>query len=629
MDSEAPEHRKKSGLARRLFKAVGKAGQAAGQAVGKVGQAAGDAAGSLIRTAGQTAKSAGGRAMLTFSKETESTSPASPRELAEAFTKWLLEEHQGKADLQQQKPSTVELTELGQVSCFYEVWLEEPGLTGRRFRFLVRQSPLSEWEANFPETDQKWDYRAMVTVSWPQNLLSEPKDFGVLIWDQASLVGERDAAVDLLQTWLVEEAGGTFPHKKVLPKSSSQKKQEPIPIFGRDQEMKQATSLLLAPRPREMRQKTLLSLAAPGGTGKSFFLKALKRQVEPRVVWAGVDHQGIESDGSGVGLLGRILSELAKQLEEQAVDMSGFAKELRAFRKRVEAVESGEPGGFFGHLKKAAETAAGINPVLGAMSAGVVFLTSWRQEAKEESEALAKDNAVKALTDAFKEDLGSHVKARSGRALCWMRPVLIFDTYEWLAPLIDTWIRTDLLSGNFLETTGVVVVLSGREHLLRTDTRWSEWQHQIANITLAPFDLSTTREFLTSIQVDESRIESLYKFTEGLPLFLSLAAQIDQPDEAIKILTERVLEEVPKEHWLNFQKASLLDHFHARSLETLFSDLPEEDRATLTTLLNNATFTVSNDGKRAFLGPVKRVFERALLLQIGEAAVDELKNSLS
>ncbi|MCA9775780.1 MAG: hypothetical protein KC800_03655, partial [Candidatus Eremiobacteraeota bacterium] len=337
MDSEAPEHRKKSGLARRLFKAVGKAGQAAGQAVGKVGQAAGDAAGSLIRTAGQTAKSAGGRAMLTFSKETESTSLASPRELAEAFTKWLLEEHQGKADLQQQKPSTVELTELGQVSCFYEVWLEEPGLTGRRFRFLVRQSPLSEWEANFPETDQKWDYRAMVTVSWPQSLLSEPKDFGVLIWDQASHVGERDAAVDLLQTWLVEEAGGTFPHKKVLPKSSSQKKQEPIPIFGRDQEMKQATSLLLAPRPREMRQKTLLSLAAPGGTGKSFFLKALKRQVEPRVVWAGVDHQGIESDGSGVGLLGRILSELAKQLEEQAVDMSGFAKELRAFRKRVEA----------------------------------------------------------------------------------------------------------------------------------------------------------------------------------------------------------------------------------------------------------------------------------------------------
>ena len=629
MDTEASEHRKKSGLARRLFKAVGKAGQAAGQAVGKVGQVAGDAAGSIIRTAGQTAKTAGGRAMLTFSRETETTSPATPRELAESLTRWLLEEHQGKADLQQQKPSTVELTELGQVACFYEVWLEEPGLTGRRLRFIIRQSPLSDWEANFPATEQKCDYRAMIVVNWPQTLLTEPKNFGALIWDQATLVGERDAAVDLLQTWLVEEAGGTFPHKRVVPKASSKKQQEPIPIFGRDQEMKQATSLLLAPRPRELHQKTLLSLAAPGGTGKSFFLKALKRQVETRVVWAGGDHQGIESDGSGVGLLGRILSELAKQLEEQSVDMSGFSKELRAFRKRVEAVESGEPGGFFGHLKKAAETAAGINPVLGAMSAGVVFLTSWRQEAKEESEALAKDNAVKALTDVFKEDLSSHIKARSGKALCWKRPVLIFDTYEWLAPLIDTWIRTDLLSGNFLETTGAIVVLSGREHLLRTDTRWSEWQHQIANITLTPFDLATTRTFLSSIQVDESRVDGLYKFTEGLPLFLSLAAQIDQPDEAVKILTERVLEEVPKEHWLSFQKASLLNHFHARSLDALFGDLSEEERAQLTQLLNNATFTVSQDGKRAFLGPVKRVFERALLLQIGEDAVNELKNTVS
>ena len=87
MDTEASEHRKKSGLARRLFKAVGKAGQAAGQAVGKVGQVAGDAAGSIIRTAGQTAKTAGGRAMLTFSRETETTSPATPRELAESLTR--------------------------------------------------------------------------------------------------------------------------------------------------------------------------------------------------------------------------------------------------------------------------------------------------------------------------------------------------------------------------------------------------------------------------------------------------------------------------------------------------------------------------------------------------------------
>jgi hypothetical protein len=617
MDSKAPEHRKKTGLARRLFKAVGKAGQA-------VGGAAED----LLRSAGRTAKSAGGRALLTFSSETETTGPTTPRELAESLTQWMMEE-QGRADLQQQKPSTVELTEVGQVACFYEVWMEEPGMAGRSFRFIIRQSPLSEWEANFPSIEQPYHYKALIVLSWPQDLVVTPDDFSVMVWDQATFVGERDAAGDLLQKWLIDHVGGTFPFKRVAPKTMAKKKSQPVPLYGRVQELDKATELLLAPRPRETRNKRLLSLAAPGGTGKSFFLKALRKDIGHRVVWAGVDHQGIADDASGVGLLGRILAELAKQLEEQSVDMGGFSKELRAFRKRVEAAESGEPGGFFGHLKKAAETAAGINPVLGAVSAGVVFLTSWRQEAKEESEALARDNAVKALTAAFKEDLISYVESRQSEALCWTRPILIFDTYEWLAPLIDTWVRTDLLSKNFLEETDIMVVLSGREHLLRTDTRWSEWQHLIAKITLTPFDLQTTRAFLKSLEVDESRVESLFEFTEGLPLFLSLAAQFDQPDEAVKILTERVLEEVPKEHWLHFQQASLLEHFHPQGLDKLFPDLSSEESEQLVKLLNNATFTMSNDGKRAFLLPVRRIFQRALVLHLGQEAVLDLKKLLS
>ncbi|MFA5507418.1 MAG: hypothetical protein WC314_25805 [Vulcanimicrobiota bacterium] len=618
MEPNNPESKKKAGLARRLFKAVGKAGQAAGQVVG-------GAAETLLRSAGRTAKSAGGRAFLTFSHETESTNPTTTRELAEALTQWLVEEHQGKAALQQQKPSTVELTELDQAT-FYEVFLEEPGLSGRNFRFILRQAPLPEWEANFPPTQQPHHYRALLVLEWPQSLLKEPKDFGVLVWDHAAFVGERDAAVNLLQAWLVDHASGTFSHKAVAPKGLVRKTPEPVPIFGRDRELSEATELLLPPRPRAKRKKSLLSLAAPGGTGKSFFLKALKQRVGSRVAWAGVDHQGIESEESGAGLLGRFLGEMARQLEEQSVEMSRFSKELRIFRKGLESAQTGAPSGFFGHLRKAAESTAGINPVLGAVSAGVVFLTSWGQEAKEESEALAKDNAVRALTETFKADLHEYVRANSEKALCWRRPVLIFDTYEWLAPLIDTWLRTDLLADNFLETSGVVVILSGREHLLRTDTRWSEWQHQIANISLNPFNLATTREFLSSLQVEEARTESLYQLSEGLPLFLSLAAQIKETDEAVRVLAERVLEEVPKEHWLEFQKASLLEHFEPNSLQKLFA---EQVTPELVELLNNATFTLSHDGKRSFLPPVKRVFERSLLLQLGEPAVHELKARLS
>ena len=178
-----------------------------------------------------------------------------------------------------------------------------------------------------------------------------------------------------------------------------------VPILGREEELSKATKILLTSQPRGKKTKSILSLAAPGGTGKSFYLKALKSRCGSQLKWAGVDHQGIVEGSSATELLGRILAQMAQELESQDVALDGFRKELRDFRKRHETDSSKEASGFFGHLKKAAETAAGINPVLGALSAGVVFFASWGQEQKEESEALAKDDTVKALTNAFKADL--------------------------------------------------------------------------------------------------------------------------------------------------------------------------------------------------------------------------------
>ena len=617
--SQESEHRKKSGLARRIFKAVGTAGSTVGSTVGGF-------AGGLLRSAGQTAKNAGGRAALSFASEVCQTPPKSLRELAESFTQWLLSEHQGKADLQQQKPSTVELTELGQVNSFYQIWLEEPGILGRRFRFLFRHTPLSDFASNFPHTEESYHDQTMLVVRWPQKLTDEPTKISIAIWDEAAFVGERGPALNLLQQWLKEAAGGTFPGKSVSP-TQKKKSSKPIPIHGRDEELEQATELLLSPRRREDKDHFILSLAAPGGTGKSFFLKALRERIEPRVLWAGVDHQGIEEDSSGVALLGRCLAQLARQLEEKSVKMEGFSKELRAFRKRT-AEDGEEPGGFFSHLKKAAESAAGINPIFGAASAGVVFITSWGQEAKEESEALAKDNAVKALTDAFKNDLRQYVEQTRKNYVCWPRPVIVFDTYEWLAPLVDTWMRTEFLADDFLQETGICLVLSGREHLLRADTRWSEWQHQVTNISLNPFSRSVSEQFLAGLKVEPERFEDLYRLTEGLPLFLSLAAHIEEPDQAIGILAKRVLEEVEPEHHLEFMKASLLESFDSTAVPKLFPDKDEEQVQELIKRLNKATFTVASEGKRAFLKPVRKILTRALTLEIGEAEVEEIRERL-
>ena len=615
--AEDSNYRKNSGLARRLFKAVGQAGTA-------VGGVAGD----ILRSAGRGAKNASGRAALTFSKNVELSPQKSLREIAESLTGWLVTEHRGKAELQQQKPSTVELNELGLVQNFYEVSLEEPGLAGRQFYFVIRSTPLRDVLSNFPNEAVENERRALIVLDWPQDYLEEPNGVAVAVWNQACYLGERNPAMDLLQRWLSDELGGTFPNKPLHPAGIA-KKTPSVPILGREEELNKAARILLTSQPRVKTRKSILSLAAPGGTGKSFYLKALRSRCGAQIRWAGVDHQGIVEDSSATELLGRILTQMAQELESQGLVLERFRKELHDFRKRLQSDGSSEPSGFFGHLRKAAETAAGINPVLGALSAGVVFFTSWGQEQKDESEALAKDNAVVSLTNAFKADLVEYGEKARERSLVWPRPVLVFDTYEWIAPLIDTWVRTEFIADNFLEESQVVLILSGREHLLRTDTRWSEWQYLITNISLGPFDKTTTAEYLATLEVDASRHDELYKFTEGLPLFLSLAAQIQDADQAVEILAERVLEEVPEAYREHFKRASLLDNFDARSIERLWESEDEADLEMVSKLLNKATFTVAQGGKRCFLGPVQRILQRALVLELSENVVQELKSRLS
>ena len=615
--ADVPNHRKKSKAVNRLFRAVGSAGSAVGSAVGGV-------AGDFLRTAGKTARDVGGRASVTFTQEVDATPERTLRELAESLTHWMVQEQQGRADLQQQRPSTVELTEMGQVSSFFEVSLEEPGLMGRRFRFVLRHRPLVNWEANFPGGEEKWHAQALLVLEWPKEVTEEPNGIAIVVWDQAAVVGERNSARDLVQAWLKDELSGTFVHKSVSP-SKTAKAAQKIPLWGRDAELEEVTNLLRTPTRRLQQGTSLVSLAAPGGTGKSFFLRSLKAAVAHRVTWAGVDHQSLKEKTTGRAVLADLLSGLARQLKDRGVSMERFTKELRGYRKGFDDDGSAVPTGFLKHFKKAAEAAAGINPVLGAASAGVAFLASWGQEAKEESEALARDDAIRALTEAFHLDLAAHAKDSRQKSLCWARPVLVFDTYEWLAPLVDTWMRTEFLTQDFLSETRCIVILAGREALVRTDTRWSEWQHRVLNISLKPFDQSTTLAYLSSLGVDKERATRLYDLTEGLPLFLSLASQLDDPEQSIAILTQRVMEEVPPESRADFLRAAVLESFDRGNIERLFPEKTDEERDRLVHALLAATFTVAQEGKRAFLPPVRRVFQKALSLEVGQREFENLR----
>lgn len=600
---DLPNHRKKSGLARRLMRAVGSAGSA-------VGEAAGD----LLKTAGKSARDAGERAALSLSSAVQETPECTLRELAEDLTAWLVAEHQGKAELQQQKPSTVELTELGQVSVFYEVRLEEPGLLGRSFRIVLRARPLTDWSVNLPDSEEQFHAQALLVMEWPASLQEEPGQLAVAIWDSACTVGERNSALDLLQRFLQVRLSGRFAERKVAPKPAKRVFKK-VPIVGRTESLEELEALLFQPRPRRLRHLHIVSLAAPGGTGKSYFLKSLRTRVGARVLWAGVDHQVLEEEASSLHLLGGLLIRLARQLEEQGLTMSRFAKEALAFRKATSGGDTDSPSGVLAHLKKAAQTAAGANPLLSAVSAGVVFLTSLGEQAQKESESLARDNALRSLTRAFQEDLTAYRERVESEYLCWSAPVIVFDTYEWLSPLTDVWIRTEFLSEEFLDRSGAVLVLAGREHLLRTDTRWSEWQDQTVSISLKPLERADTFEYLKSLNVPPERFEELYHLTEGLPLFLNLAAHIEELDSAVDALVKRVLEEVEEPYHSQFLQASRLDNFDSASLKAEFEELSDDELSKLRERLLKASFTIESKGKRAFIAPVRRIFERALAWQ--------------
>ena len=162
------------------------------------------------------------------------------------------------------------------------------------------------------------------------------------------------------------------------------------------------------------------------------------------------------------------------------------------------------------------------------------------------------------------------------------------------------------------------MVIAGRDHLFKVDTRWSEFASEMTSIELRPFSPALARAFLRELKASEDRFTELYELTQGSPLFLSLVAHIEQPEEAIGILSGRILEEVPREHWNDFRHAALLESFTPNALESLFPDKDGPAREALLERLAHASFTLSGPDGRAFTPPVREVLRRSLRLELGQ-----------
>lgn len=131
---------------------------------------------------------------------------------------------------------------------------------------------------------------------------------------------------------------------------------------------------------------------------------------------------------------------------------------------------------------------------------------------------------------------------------------LTIDTYEEMG-VLDCWLREAFLAQ--LPHRAVVIV-AGRVPLRGLWQESPAWRQLVQPLSLAPFDLDLTREYLALHGVeDEPLVRGTWDFTRGNPLALSLAAALvgregpaalaqapDRP-EVVSTLTGRWLREVP------------------------------------------------------------------------------------
>lgn len=145
--------------------------------------------------------------------------------------------------------------------------------------------------------------------------------------------------------------------------------------------------------------------------------------------------------------------------------------------------------------------------------------------------------------------------------------VIVFDTFDEAGEL-GRWLRESFLP--HLPQRSLIVVAS-RYSL---DTRWRDfnaWQQLIHSLPLTSFDLPGTRQYLRLHGVnDDSLVQQAWRYTEGHPLALSLAAMIvnrEGPDairiipkrpDVLDTLASRWLSEVPHESMRDLVEAAAM-----------------------------------------------------------------------
>ena len=553
---------------------------------GKVFRSLGEAAGKLLTTAAHTAATTGQRAALNLvSRVGDRPIPSrSPLELARSFVSWLERRHKGQAEC---SASTVDLQEAE--SGRYQVVLQEPGILGQTYFFVFLGKAQGHVEPG----------PIYVALSWPADRCEVPKDLSLFLWNDGVQLGPGGAASDYVSLWLADELGFRFESLE-LAEAARNKTSGPRIYVGREREMSQLVELAAAPH-LGPDSPLVVSITGLGGSGKSYFLRHFQQHWSKRLLIALVDHQNCEGCEQSFeqGLL-RLLQSLALAFNAEGCPTPAFDRlYVRRMRQPAET-------GWTQVVRKAVDFGAGRNPLMALASAGWQTVDRVSEEIQAESDALATNSWIRRLTAALVGDLQNWVRQQRKRYFLWRRPVLMFDTYELLSVVADTWMRVVLLSSpEFLELRPLVVV-AGRHELLRINSRWSEFQGSLLSLPLRPFESHEVFQFLELHRGDPQRAGELLELTGGHPLFLSLVASSPSPEMALRTLVERLLEEVEPGFRDLVLDMAVPESFNLDLLARLHPDVAEPRRAFERLL--RLTFVDAAGGRWRYADKIRQIF---------------------
>ncbi|SEF19042.1 ATP-binding protein [Streptomyces sp. Ag109_O5-10] len=342
----------------------------------------------------------------------------------------------------------------------------------------------------------------------------------------------------------------------------------------------------------------LFHLRGVGGVGKSTLLRRWREAArQAGAVTALVD----DSDVPGVL---QALTELARQLAEQAGPLKGFDKAVERYRREQEAATEPAPVEGGASPSSRIATQAGLAAASVIPGAGPVVSLVDREAAAQQLDRLraagrgrrSRDSDLAGVSRAFVEEL-----CELSEVYPWV--VLFFDTWEQTGRYLDDWLPGVLQDESGPLPANVIVVLAGRDKL--ADRQWGALRSQVNDESLEAFTEAETRELLAMRGVSQADVaEAVWQMSKGLPLYVELLAltrpttigQINQSTDAVDTVVERFVQ------WINdpHQRETVLACALATQLnEDIFSAVvPPEARALWAWLCGQPFVSGHGDFKR-------------------------------